>query len=145
MKEISSKEAQDLGVRTFHTRMDNGESRFRLICDNDHSSYVRTEAAAEGGLQNSHFHKKLKEIYIVQKGKIDFFEYVGKKLMVKTLEEGEFAFTQANVPHNVYMYPNSVIHTVKFGESDSIDRYACEELDELIKEHLSSIKARQNR
>ncbi|GAK40642.1 hypothetical protein PUW24_20370 [Paenibacillus urinalis] len=42
MKEITEIEAQAYGVYTKFDQMDNGESKFRLNCSMDGSSYCRT-------------------------------------------------------------------------------------------------------
>ena len=50
--------------------MDNGEKRFRQICIKDKTAYIRAEGGKVGYWQNSHYHKTIREIYIVQKGSI---------------------------------------------------------------------------
>lgn len=65
-KQISEEEAHLLGIDTLHQEMDNGERRFRLV-SSDGSSYIRTEASNNGGCQKSHYHKSLREFYVVQK------------------------------------------------------------------------------
>ena len=94
--------------------MDNGEKRFRLI-GADGSTYIRTESSLDSGWQNSHYHTTIKELYLVQKGTIIFVELINNKVNIKKYEEGEFFISQPMVPHNIYMFPNTILHTIKFG------------------------------
>lgn len=133
MKELTQENIKEFGIRNYHTLMDNGEKRFRLISDKDNTSYIRTEASSNGGIQKSHYHTKLKEMYIVQKGTIDIYEYQNNTLNKITLKEKEYYLINENIPHNVYMHKNAITHTVKFGSSSNEDWYSYEELDEIIK------------
>ena len=136
MQNITVDEAKKYGIQNKHSLMDNDEKRFRQICLKDNTSYIRTESGIKGYWQKSHYHKYAKEIYIIQKGKILFAQYKQNKIEIKELNEGEFINTEPNTPHNVYMYPNTVTHTVKYGinkESDWIPYEILDkELDELI-------------
>jgi hypothetical protein len=65
---ISETEAErQHGIVANHTRMPNGELRFRLNAS-DGTGYVRTESVPGGNWQISHYHRELRETYIVQKG-----------------------------------------------------------------------------
>ena len=112
--------------------MDNGERRYRLICDKDNTSYIRTESV-NGGLQISHYHKLCKEMYILQKGKTIIYEYIDNKVNEIELLPGDNYLILPNIPHNVYMYPSSVMHTIKYGNCDNNDWYEFKKLDELLK------------
>src|ERR1700726_80882 len=79
MENISTDLASELGISTSHSRMDNGELRYRLVAK-DGSSYIRTEASAGGGWQNSHYHKILQETYIVEDKWLAFAEPAGDDL-----------------------------------------------------------------
>ena len=118
MEDISVEEAEKYGIKNKHSILDSGERRFRQICLKDNSAYIRAEGNEVGYWQISHYHKYAREIYIIQKGAVIVAIYV--------IEPG--------IPHNVYMYPNTVSHTVKFGESDEYDWERFELLDEKIKE-----------
>lgn len=131
MKFITDLEATKFGINTRHEEMPNGELRFRLLSI-DGSSYIRTESN-NATWQNSHYHKKLKEMYIVQKGWIAFAEYIDGKLRLKLYYPGEFVISQPNVKHNVYLSANSVIHTVKFGDTSILDWNDALDFDELTK------------
>ena len=138
MRELTIKEINASGIRTHHTIMDNGEKRYRLISDKDKTSYIRTECQRSEELQKSHYHKHFKEMYIVQKGQIDIYQYIDKKIIKKHLVASEYLEIKNSIPHNVYTYPNAVIHTVKYGNSQDEDWYAYPELDEMLKKILKS-------
>lgn len=131
MKEIQDSELENYGISLKHNIMDNGEKRFRLI-GKDGSSYIRTESTEEGAWQNSHYHTSIKELYLVQKGTIKFVELIDDKLVVNIYSEGEFCISKPMIPHNVYMSPNTITHTIKYGDCSNADWNACEELDEMI-------------
>ncbi len=132
MKEINNNELTDYGINTKHHIMDNGEKRFRLI-GADGSAYIRTESALDSGWQNSHYHTTIKELYLVQKGTIIFVELINNKIIAKKYVEGEFCISQPMVPHNVYMFPNTISHTIKFGDCSKSNWNESVELDKMIK------------
>ncbi|MBO5348500.1 MAG: hypothetical protein J6A89_01580 [Clostridia bacterium] len=133
METIPIEVAKEHGINTKHSTMDNGEIRYRLISSSDNSSYVRAEATEYGGWQNSHFHKFSNEIYVVQSGKIIIVELLEKNIKITKLKENEMYKLKPNIYHNVYMYPNAVTHTIKYGKSiPSLDWFKCEMLDDLI-------------
>jgi hypothetical protein len=123
MREISAAQAsRDFGIATKHHEMDNGERRFRLL-KNDGTAYIRTEAIASSGWQNSHFHKAVRETYIVQAGWVAFAELISSELVIRVLEPGDVVTTQPMVVHNVYLSGDAVIHTVKHGLAQGEDRH----------------------
>ena len=132
MKEIGNDEIKKYGISAKHHVMDNGELRFRLI-GSDGSAYIRTESSAESGWQNSHYHTTIKELYLVQKGWILFVELLNDKVIIKKYLSGEFCISQPGIHHNVYMAPNTVLHTIKFGDCENEDWKKSEKLDEIIK------------
>lgn len=131
LRAISPEEAQQKGIFTAHSLMDTGERRYRLSC-NDGSSYIRTVAGDTGAWQSSHYHKWMQEHYIVQSGWVVFAELATDQTALFTRVEagGAFAF-KPGVSHNLYMSPNSIVHTVKFGEAEGIDWFAAPDLDAL--------------
>lgn len=129
---ITEAEATDFGISTRHEKMPNGELRFRLL-SSDGSSYIRTESGDMVEWQNSHYHRQVKEMYIVQKGWMAFAEYIDNKLCLKLYYPGDFVISQPNIKHNVYLSPNSVIHTIKFGDTSSSDWNAASDFDEITK------------
>lgn len=132
-KSIGIKKAeQDHGIASKHEEMENGELRFRLNAS-DGSSYIRTESAEDSGWQNSHFHKTVRETYIVQKGWMAFASWKNNTLSLNKYEQGDMVTTEPMVPHNVYLPSGSVIHTVKHGEIEEGDWYGHEGLDNLTK------------
>ena len=83
-RKIRPDEARAKGVSTEHNEMPTGELRFRLKHD-DGTAYIRTEATDRGGWQNSHYHRTVRETYIVQRGKMAFAELVDGALQVAHL------------------------------------------------------------
>lgn len=132
MKEINHNQLSEYGINTQHHIMDNGEKRFRLI-GSDGSSYIRTESSINSGWQNSHYHTTIKELYLVQKGTIIFVEFINGKINVRKYVEGEFCISKPMVPHNVYMFADTITHTVKFGDCSKSDWNEYKKLDEMIK------------
>lgn len=133
MKEIQDTELEQYGIRTNHSLMDNGERRFRLA-GADGSCYIRTEAAGDSGWQNSHWHSRLSEICIVQEGWVVYAELIDGKVVAKKYTAGETYLIPPVIPHNSYMAPYSILHTVKFGDCADPDWIASPELDALVKD-----------
>ena len=132
MQEIILLEETKCGMKNKHTIMTTGEKRFRQICMKDKTSYIRAEGGSNGYWQKSHYHKYANEIYIVQKGSILLAEYIEGRLKINKVSESEIFKVNPNVPHNVYMYPNTITHTVKYGKSEEDDWEAFEKLDDIL-------------
>ena len=133
MGNVSTNLASDLGISTNHSRMDNGELRYRLVAK-DGSSYIRTEASADGGWQNSHYHKSLHETYIVQDKWLAFAELDGHDVRLWIMRPGDIYTTSVGVSHNVYLPPHAVLHTVKHGGTgEGSDWFGDVALDSLTK------------
>ena len=129
-RDIGPEEAHAKGVSIEHSEMRNGELRFRLKFD-DGTAYSRTEATNSGGWQKSHYHRSVRETYIVQRGRIALAELVEGILKVRIFGPNEICTTEPNISHNLYLYRNSVIHTVKHGEGgNNADWRASPSLDE---------------
>lgn len=136
MENISTDLASELGISTSHSRMDNGELRYRLVAK-DGSSYVRTEASADGGWQNSHYHKGMLETYIVQDKWLAFAELDGDDCRLWIMQPGDVYTTRIGVSHNVYLPAHAVTHVVKHGGGgDSNDWFGDPRLDART-QHLS--------
>lgn len=130
---ISIDEAKDMhGVVCAHERMDNGELRFRLRSP-DGSAYIRTVAGTIGAWQKSHFHKTVRETYIVQDGWMAMATLRQKKPVIQRFAAGGIVTTKPFEHHNVYLPAHAVIHTVKHGNGEGNDWWKSLELDELIK------------
>lgn len=120
-RDIRPEEARTLGISAEHSEMPDGELRFRLKHD-DGTAYSRTEASASGGWQKSHHHSDVQETYIVQRGRMAFAELIEGALKLRIFVPNEIYTTRPNVAHNVYLFRDSVIHSVKHGEAgDSAD------------------------
>jgi hypothetical protein len=104
-------------ISTRHGRMPtNGELRFRLICSRDGSAYIRTETTSGSqGWQKPHFHRKVCETYIVERGWIGYAEVRDGAFDRRRYEAGQVFTTEPGIWHNIYMPPEAVIHTVKHG------------------------------
>ena len=127
MDEISADLAQEYGVSTSHSRMDNGELRYR-ITSADGSAYVRVEATADSGWQNSHYHNTVLETYIIQKGWAAFAEIDDGKFQYKIMQPGDVHTTRPGISHNVYLPAYAVIHVVKHGETAEQNDWHSDEL-----------------
>lgn len=132
MRNIEEFELSRYGIRTNHNIMDNGERRFRLS-GADGSCYIRTEAAEDSGWQNSHYHTRLSEICIVQEGWVVYAELIDGKVVANKYTAGETYLIRPMIPHNSWMAPHSILHTVKFGDCTNADWIASPELDALVK------------
>jgi len=122
MREIRNEEAATKHcIKTYHQEMDNGQFRFRLL-KSDGTAYIRTEAGLTGAWQSSHYHKTVKETYIVQWGWIAYAELIKGERKISLYHAGELFTTQTCVIHNVYMPAKAVIHTVKHGDAALEDR-----------------------
>ena len=118
MSPISCDDASDKhGITCPHSIVENGELRFRLL-KNDGTAYIRTEAPPAGDWQDSHWHNKVRETYIVQSGWIGYAEMLTDgepELFI--YRAGESFTTPPSVIHTVYLPAEAVIHTVKHGEA----------------------------
>ena len=133
---ISNGEARDRhAIETKYGTMPNGERRFRLL-KADGSAYIRTEIDEVGGWQESHYHEKVRETYIVDRGWVAYARESGTGPNICLYHAGDLFTTEPYVIHNIYMSPGSVIHTVKHGASNGADRKVDAQtvkLDELVK------------
>ena len=134
MEDISFEDAEKCGIISKHSLLDTGEKRYRIICSKDNSSYIRAEGKEVGYWQRGHYHKYARELYIVQNGKIIVAQYIDNKVKINKYKEEDIFIIEPQIPHNIYMYPNAVTHTVKFGNSKEYDWERFEPLDEKIKE-----------
>lgn len=133
MRSISSEEAASKhGITTRHDEMDNGEIRFRLE-KQDGVAYIRTEASALGGWQQSHSHVTATETYIVQRGWIVHASLIGDAPHILLVPAGESVTSPPGVVHNIYMPANSVMHTLKHGDALSGEAVRNEESNLLDK------------
>ncbi|MGN1343500.1 MAG: hypothetical protein ACI4U3_02910 [Traorella sp.] len=133
MREISSQEAQRMGIKCIHHEMDNDEKRFRLVNEKG-SSYILTISSNQSTWQKSHYHLHKKEFYVIEKGKawLILWDRINPIQLIK-LNENDSYFVKEGIIHNLFIEKNTIMHTIKFGCQDD-DWNACEELDEIIKE-----------
>lgn len=133
MKQIPDSQLAQYGITTNHNIMDNGERRFRLG-GADGSVYIRTEATEKSGWQNSHYHTRLSELCIVQEGWVYYAELVDGQVSARRYTAGEHFIIRPMIPHNSYMGPNAILHTVKFGDCSNADWCPAPQLDGLVRE-----------
>ncbi|HJJ05897.1 MAG TPA: hypothetical protein OIM45_08740 [Clostridiaceae bacterium] len=126
------RDAKKLGIKYEHSIMDNGEKRFRQLCLKDNTAYIRAEGKKVGYWQKSHFHQSIKEIYIVQNGSVLVALYINNKVKIEKYNEYDVFKIEPKIPHNIYMYPNAVLHTVKYGKVREYDWEPFEKLDEIL-------------
>ncbi len=107
MPTISCEDAErNHGITCEHEQlMPSGELRFRLKSKHDETAYIRTEAPPGGAWQQSHYHKKVKETFIVQSEWIGYAELHDDALEPRyfTYRAGEMFTTPPEVVHNIYM------------------------------------------
>lgn len=132
MEHIEHSQLAQYGIRTQHNIMDNGERRFRLA-GADGSCYIRTESSGDSGWQNSHYHTRLSEICIVQEGWVVYAELLDGTVVARKYSAEETFLIRPMIHHNSWMAPNSILHTVKFGDCTNADWLASPELDALVK------------
>jgi len=117
MKESISVELaeREFGITSPHERMDNGELRFRLLCE-DGNGYVRTLATSFGGWQNSHSHSAFREFYLIELGWIAFATPGSDaRPIVQIFHPGDIYISPLGEVHNVYLAADSVMHTIRLG------------------------------
>jgi hypothetical protein len=122
----------DYGITSHHEIMENGELRFHLRSE-DGCAYIRTESGTDGAWQKSHFHKSVKETYIVQKGWMAFATYIDEELELVIAKSGDELTTEPFVIHNVYLAAGAIIHTVKHGAMQNEDWFGYVEFDKVTK------------
>lgn len=132
MRRVSVEEAGKMGISTCHEQMDNGEFRFRLRAS-DGSAYIRTVAPDRGAWQNSHSHREVVEVYLVQRGWMALAEADGEEMRLAIYSPGDSVTTHAGVVHNVYLSAASVIHTVKYAQHTDTDWTGDESFDRRTK------------
>lgn len=131
----ASELAETYGIRTQHDRMPNGELRFRMYGP-DGNGYVRVLSGPNGAWQNSHYHNRVRETYIVESGWIALAEFApGRTEVVFTiLHPGGIVTTEPDKKHNVYVAAGTLIHVVKHGGvADDADWIAAPDLDSVTK------------
>lgn len=108
--------AVEYNIQTGNERMPNGEIRFRMY-GGDGNGYVRVVSGPHGGWQNSHYHHRIRETYIVETGWMILAQYRRETSSVELirLEAGGIVTTEPLRKHNVYLPANTLIHVVKHG------------------------------
>lgn len=137
----TSQLARRHGITCEHELMPNGELRFRLFGP-DGNGYVRTEAGVTGAWQNSHFHHRVRETYIVESGwmVLAVLDNDGRMAKLSRYGRGAIVTTSVEVRHNVYLPASAIIHTVKHGgTTGEPDWHGAPDLDAMTR-HLSEVE-----
>lgn len=108
--------AAQYGIETRNERMPNGEIRFRMY-GRDGNGYVRVVSGSNGAWQNSHYHHRIRETYIVETGWMVMAQYRRETSDVDLIrfEAGRIVTTEPLRKHNVYLPAHALIHVVKHG------------------------------
>lgn len=93
-------------------------------------SYILT-IAERGGWQDAHYHKDFNEIIIVQKGEI-IISYLNSDT-VSHIIAGEAMEILKGETHNIYMFPGSITHCIKYGNVKKGDWIPDEEFTKYCK------------
>ena len=110
-------------------KMENGEKRFRLkYLDESGVSITTNESKAYW--QNAHYHKYGNELYVIQKGKVIIAIQEEKEIKYKILKQSDSIELNKGIKHNLFLFPNSVIYNIKFGEIIPNDWNQAKWLDE---------------
>ena len=131
-KKIDNQRLFAYGITSDNEIMDNGEYRFRLFGE-DGSGYIRTVTENTKGWQNSHYHKTIRELYIVQKNRMIFVKLINNEVKFSLVKENDYVLTKPFISHNIFLPENTIIHTVKFGKILPNDWYPSEKLDRLTR------------
>ena len=70
------------------------------------------------------------ELYLVEKGSATIVIYENERYQLKRLYENESLMIKPCVAHNLYIFEDSIIHTVKYGALSN-DWHSYPELDEI--------------
>ncbi len=108
------------GIKTYNQKMKNGEVRFYLNQKGKYG-YIMTISKDEGVWQKPHYHKYFGETYIIQSGKVIYAFNKENKWYEEIINENGIFTTEPNVPHNIYTFPDTIMHTVKHGDVSMSD------------------------
>ncbi len=120
------------GVKNNFRQMPNGEVRLGLLAD-DGSSYTRTVSQV-ATWQNSHYHEKYDELYVVQEGQVALAILDDhEQLQLKLYAETDVFIVPHHTIHNIFQFAGAVTHNIKYGASEPNDWLASPTLDQLVK------------
>lgn len=134
-RKLSLDECEGLGIRFSGNIADNGEHRFRLAKGGADGGFRYTLVLIpedERGWQKSHYHERMTETRVVQKGWVALADLMPDGSVKITVRHAGSVFTTPpGQRHNIYMSAGSVIHIVKHGDCSlgEDDWFVCPELD----------------
>lgn len=113
-------------------KMPNTEIRFRLKID-ENTIYSITKSGEKLAWQKSHYHKNCKEIYYVQKGKMKIITKEKDFVFCRILNKGDKIVVNEDVSHNVFLYEDTQICVLKYGNVSNNNWYSDNQLDSICK------------
>ena len=114
-------------------KMPNTEIRYRVKID-ENTIYSITKSGEYPAWQNSHYHKNCKEIYYVQKGKMKIITKEKEFVYCRLLSKGDKIVIDENISHNVFLYKDTEICVLKYGNILNSNWYSDKLLDSICKE-----------
>jgi hypothetical protein len=106
-----------MGLDMASKEMPNGEERYSVKML-DGSGWILTLAGETGGWQNAHYHKGVRETYIVQFGWLAFATCDEHSVYhLNIYRPGGVVTATPGEQHNVYLPSGALVHTVKHGAS----------------------------
>lgn len=113
-------------------KMPNTEIRYRFKID-ENTIYSITRSGEYPAWQNSHYHKNCKEIYYVQKGKMKIITKEKDFVYCRLLSKGDKIVIDENISHNVFLYKDTEICVLKYGNILNSNWYSDKKLDNICK------------
>lgn len=113
-------------------KMPNTEIRYRVKID-ENTIYSITKSGEYPAWQNSHYHKNCKEIYYVQKGKMKIITKEKEFVYCRLLSKGDKIVIDENISHNVFLYKDTEICVLKYGNILNSNWYSDKLLDSICK------------
>ena len=113
-------------------KMPNTEIRYRVKID-ENTIYSITKSGEYPAWQNSHYHKNCKEIYYVQKGKMKIITKEKEFVYCRLLNKGDKIVVDEEISHNIFLYKDTEICVLKYGNILNSNWYSDKLLDSICK------------
>lgn len=114
-------------------KMPNTEIRYRFKID-ENTIYSITKSGEYPAWQNSHYHKECKEIYYVQKGNMKIITKEKDFVYCRLLNKGDKIVVDEEISHNIFLYKDTEICVLKYGNVLNTNWYSDTNLDKICKE-----------
>lgn len=119
-------------IRMEQEEMENQEMRSRLKYLDDSGVSITTNTN-RSYWQKAHYHKYGNELYAIQKGSIILAIQKGRKIEYKILKHSDSIVLTKGIKHNLFLFPNTVLYNIKFGNIMPNDWNKARWLDEQCK------------